>query len=117
MSYDIEAILPGGAVAELPFAHQWGGTYAVEGTGGASLNITYNYSNTLRRVLPGGVQGLDGKPVQETAGALVAAIYALPVEPPDEDYWKDTPGNVRRALVQLLAIALHVPPGCVWRVR
>lgn len=117
MSYDIKAILPSGGTASLPFSHVWGGTIAVGGTAEASLNITYNYSRTLRSVLPGGVQGLDGKLVEETAGALVAAVLALPLEAPDEDYWKETPGNVRRALVQLLSIALHVPPGCRWAVR
>ncbi len=116
MSYDIEALLPDGKVAELPFSHEWGGTVAVGGTSRASLNITYNYSRTLNSVLPGGIPGLKGRPVAETAGELVAAISALPLEAPAEDYWAETPGNVRQALVQLLDIALHVPPGCVWVV-
>lgn len=116
MSYDIEALLPDGEVAELPFSQEWGGTVAIGGTREAALNITYNYSRTLYEVLPGGIPGLKGRPVAETAGELVAAISALPLEAPDEDYWKETPGNARRALVQILDIALHVPPGCAWRV-
>lgn len=96
--------------------HMRGGTYCVGGEDRAKLNITYNYATHYYRVFePGsdkgirciyGMTGADSIPVlQEAADQLKNAV--------DEDYWKPTEGNAKRALLQLIALAKMRPDG-VW---
>lgn len=97
--------------AEMP--HQIkGSTYAVGGTTELTLAITYNYSPIIGRVLPDGLRGLCGKTGAETIPLLKAAVEQLGTDV-DDDYWKPTEGNARRALCGLLAFAQMRPDG-VW---
>lgn len=114
MSYDIhlsDAVT--GVTLELDDPHHMrGGTYCLGGTTSAELNITYNYGPILHRVLPGGIRGLYGRTGAESIPLLNKAIAELGNDV-DEDYWSPTEGNVKRALVQVLALAQMRPDG-VW---
>ncbi|MBR0241207.1 MAG: hypothetical protein IJQ54_01635 [Kiritimatiellae bacterium] len=99
-----------------------GGTYAVGGTRDAWLYVTYNYAGIFARVMgEGGVRQLDGGCVRDSLPVLAKAIDALGDARPDEDYWKSTDGNAKKALVKLNALAdlaLRAFPGerLTWEV-
>ena len=115
MSYDIYLLEPvGGQIVHFDEPHDLaGGTRVLGGTTEAWLNVTYNYSDILRRVLgQKGIRGLYGRTAGETIPQLRGAIGQLA---PDysEDYWEPTEGNVKRALLSLLALAER-RPDAVW---
>lgn len=115
MSYDISLLDPvSRQVIELDEPHHMrGGTYALGGTVEASLNVTYNYAKHFYRTLgEGGIRSLYGKTGAETVPALKRAIEQL-ADDVDDNYWKPTEGNAKRALCQLLALAQMRPDG-IW---
>lgn len=102
-----------------------GGTYCVGGTTEMSLNITYNYSD----IINGKMKQLDiasnddyssyayylsGKTGAETIDPLKRLISSLK-DDVNDDYWKATEGNAKKALCGLLAFAQLRPDG-VWSV-
>ena len=116
MSYDLELCDPvTQEVLCLDAPHQMkGGTCQVGGCPYAELNVTYNYSKHYYRVF--GEQGLRtiyGKTGAESIPLLKAAIEQLG-DDVDDDYWKATEGNAKRALYQLVALAELRPDG-VWQ--
>jgi len=115
MSYDIELVDPvTKGVLELDAPHHMkGGTYAVGGTSRAELNITWNYGEILRCVIPEGIRGLYGKTGSESIPILKTAISNLG-DDAHPDYWQATEGNVKKALCQVLALAQLRPDG-VWQ--
>ena len=119
MSYDLTLHNPDGSVVNLDHKHQLrGGTYDAGGTTEATLNVTYNYANLLDLVWPVvGIHVLEGLTALESVEVLTKGMLSIPWQPPDEDYWKSTQGNVRAMLSDLLVLACLVPPGSVWRVR
>ena len=90
-----------------------GGTYAIGGTCEAWLNITYNYTKILDRVLNGGIRGLYGKTAQEGILILEEAINKLGNDV-DDNYWRATEGNAKIALIGLLELAEKSPPEAIW---
>ena len=131
MSYDISLQDPvTRETIQLSEPHQMrGGTYQVGGSTELSLNITFNYGEIYRRVFGDenvelskfdkmfgggetgirkiyGMTGGDSIPVIEKAIAMLGNDV-------DEDYWKATEGNAKRALLQLVALAKMRPDG-VW---
>lgn len=130
MSYDIDLTDPitkETLILDTPH-HMRGGTFQVGGTPKARLNVTYNYANHFRRVfgdaeLSGldtifggektGIRRLYGMTGAESIPVLEKAISLLG-DDVDDDYWKPTEGNAKRALIQLLALAKMRPDG-VWR--
>lgn len=116
MSYDISLLDPvTKEVILLDEPHDFkGGTYAVGGTDEAWLNITYNYSKHFCRVFgeEKGIRILYGMTGRESIPVLKKAIEQLGNDVND-DYWKSTEGNAKRALQQLLAFAEQKPDG-VW---
>ena len=98
--------------------HITGGTYCVGGTREATLNITYNYGdlyykhiskeNGIRHIY--GMKAIDSIPIlSKVASQLKDNI--------DEDYWKPTEGNAKKALLDLIAlacIAIQECPDCYW---
>lgn len=114
MSYDIHLLDPvTKKVIEFDEPHQLrGGTYQVGGSREAWINVTYNYSKHIGRVLPGGIRSIYGKTGAESIPLLEAAAVQLSDEV-DPDYWTPTEGNVKRALYQILALARIRPDG-VW---
>lgn len=115
MSYDVCLREPvGGQVVQFDEPHYLsGGTYALNGTTEAWLNITYNYGSILRRVLgEKGIRGLYGRTAEETIPQLRDAIGQLAPDYSD-DYWEPTEGNVKRALLNLLALAER-RPDAIW---
>lgn len=132
MSYDIDLCDPvTGEVLQLDAPHHMrGGTYAVGGTTDASVNITFNYGAILRKALGDGATSLTewermfgggetgirriyGQTGAATIPLLSGAIAKLG-DDVDPDYWKATEGNVKRSLMQLLALAQMRPDG-VWK--
>lgn len=93
--------------------HMRGGTFALGGTREASLNVTYNYSPHYSRVMGEkgirtiyGMTGAVSLPILREAAAKLG-------DDVDDDYWKPTEGNAKRALLQLAALAEMRPDG-VW---
>lgn len=83
-----------------------GGTYAVGGTDEAWLNITYNYAKFFYNTFGDkGIRSLYGKDIAKTIPRIEKAIAALGNEKPVEDYWADTAGNAKAALINLKHLA------------
>lgn len=118
MSWDVEIIDPAtGCVAEIGRHSLAGGTYAAGGTTRAEFNITYNYGHLFRQYLDAdkGIKVLEGKTVAQTIDLLKKTVAAMPNEKPGPDYWKATPGNVKRCLEDLVQLATASPQNGVWR--
>lgn len=90
-----------------------GGTYAMGGTTGLWLNVTYNYGKHYYRVLGDkGIRTIYGMTGAESIPVLEAAAAKLSDEVSD-NYWEATEGNAKRPLLQLTAMARMRPDG-VW---
>lgn len=95
----------------------FGTEVCVGGTNAMTLGVTYNYSSIINKVFEseeGYAYFLNGKSGAETIPYLKNAIEKLK-DDVDDDYWKPTEGNAKRALSQLLAFAQMRPDG-IWRV-
>ena len=117
MSYDVYLVdKETHQVLTLDYAHfMHGGTYIAEGTSDLWLNVTYNYSKIIRLTLdPAGLRVLDQMPASQTIPMLEEAIAQL-ADDVDENYWKATEGNVKRALTYLKEMATLRPDG-IWKV-
>lgn len=123
MSYDINLLDPiTKEVIEINDAHFLrGGTYKVGGSKELTLNITYNYSKILHRVIQlkntpseykTGIRSLYGMTALEAVPILEAAISNLK-DDVDEDYWKATEGNTKRALNNLLTMCKMRPDAII----
>lgn len=116
MSYDIQLTDPiTGNVLETDTPHQMnGGTYQIGGTRFLWLNVTYNYSIDFYRVFDcdKGIRSIYGLTGAESLPLLDKAIASLG-DNVDEDYWKPTEGNAKRALIQLRTMAAMRPDG-IW---
>ena len=91
-----------------------GGTYVSGGTTKAWLNITYNYGKIFRQHLDKdkSIRCIYGMTGAESIPVLQKAVDALGNDV-DDNYWKPTEGNAKRALLQLIALAKMRPDG-VW---
>lgn len=131
MSYDIRLIdhtTHKVLEAENPHFMQ-GGTFCPGGTKELWLNITYNYAAVLCKVLQRdiidqdtgkrttlvGLDAINGIYAAETISMLRKAINSLSDDGANESYWHPTEGNVKKALIQLKALADMRPDG-VWEV-
>ena len=118
MSYDIRLVQKGtGETVTMPENHFIrGGIYAVEGTKQLCLNITYNYSTVLARVLGDerGIRSLYGQKSYDTLQTLCSAIKKCNRADISDNYWQPAENNVAMALVGLLEMALMAPTG-VWQ--
>lgn len=121
MSYDVYLADPiTGKALEVGFTHQLtGGTYCDGGTNEAWLNITYNYSNILYQVFDtnerngfGGIRSIYGLTGAESIPVIEQAISQLSNHV-SNDYWEATEGNVKSALLKVLALAQLRPDG-IW---
>lgn len=123
MSYDIELVDPvSKQVIEIADAHfMRGGTYRLGGSNKLSLNITYNYSSILHRVLvpkstpseyTTGIRSLYGLTALEGIPLLESAIGEL-ADDSSEDYWEPTEGNVKRSLNNLLTMCKMRPDALI----
>ena len=115
MSYDISLCDPvTHEEIEVNDAHfMRGGTYQVGGTTRLWLNVTYNYGPFYYKTLgEDGIRKIYGMTGSESIPILRAAADKLSDET-DPDYWKSTPGNAKRALLQLIEIAKMRPDG-IW---
>jgi hypothetical protein len=116
MSYDITLLDPV-TKQEIQFdqkRHMAGGIYALGGTNGAWLNVTYNYSRFFKMVIDeqDGIRKIYGMTGLQSLPILENAISALKDDATD-DYWEPTEGNAKRALIQLRTLAQMRPDG-VW---
>lgn len=115
MSYDIELVDPiANEVLILDNPHHMrGGTYCIGGENRCKLNITYNYSGHFHKVFgENGIRTLYGLTGAASIPVLRKAISQLG-DDVDDNYWKSTEGNAKRALLQLLALAEMRPDG-IW---
>ena len=94
----------------------FGGTVCVGGTNAMSLDVTYNYSVIINRVIDGHgytyAKFFNEKTGAEIIPMLKEAISKLS-DDVDEDYWKATEGNAKRILCQLLAFAQMRPDAVI----
>jgi hypothetical protein len=124
MSYDVK-FCQGELPCKLPFPPPHGGTFCLDDDyHEAWLNITYNYSKIYYKYglsigklekPERGVRVLEGKSASQCVRILTSVIPQLGNET-DSDYWKPTEGNAKRALVNLLSIAIAVPPKAICHV-
>ena len=123
MSYDIDLVDPiSKEVLQVENPHfMRGGTYRVGGSTELSLNITYNYSVHLHKVLAPsitpsetktGIRSLYGMVALEAIPHLEQAVSQLSDEV-SSDYWEPTEGNVKRALTQLLTMCRMRPDALI----
>lgn len=123
MSYDIDLLDPiTKEVIEINDAHFLrGGTYQMGGSTELSLNMTYNYSKFLHQVIQpeftpsedkSGIRSLYGLTALETIPILEVAISNLK-DDVDEDYWKPTEGNTKKALNNLLTMCKMRPDAII----
>ena len=118
MSYDFKFV-KNGEVCRLPFSTPHGGTYCIDPEyNEAKLNMTYNYHKIMfdlgitayrHKDDPKGIYVIEGKKASSIAKKLAEVIPKLKDEV-DPDYWKPTEGNVKKALSNLLLMAVSVPP-------
>ena len=97
--------------------YMFGSNVCIGGTTAMTLDITYNYSSIINKVTDcedGYADYINGKTGAETISFLKATIEKL-ANDVDDDYWRPTEGNAKRALSQLLALAQMRPDG-VWMV-
>ena len=123
MSYDIDLLDPiTKKVIEIKDAHFLrGGTYKMGGSTELSLNMTYNYSEILHKVIQpkstpseykAGIRSLYRMTALEATPILEAAISTLKDDVVD-DYWQPTEGNVKRALNNLLTMCKMRPDAII----
>ena len=123
MAYDINLLDPiTKNVIEIKDAHFLrGGTYKVGGSTELSLNMTYNYSEILHKVIQpkstpskdkSGIRSLYGITALEATPILEAAISSLKNDVVD-DYWQPTEGNVKQALNNLLTMCKIRPDAII----
>lgn len=123
MSYDIDLVDPvSKEVLQVENPHfMKGGTYQVGGSSELSLNMTYNYSVHLHRVLTPsttpsedktGVRSLYGMTALEAIPYLERAVSQL-ADDVSSDYWEPTEGNVKKALIQLLTMCRMRPDALI----
>ena len=123
MSYDIDLLDPiTKEVIEINDAHFLrGGTYQMGGSTELSLNMTYNYSKFLHQVIQpeftpsedkSGIRSLYGLTALEATPILEAAISTLK-DDVDQDYWKPTEGNTKKALNNLLTMCKMRPDAII----
>lgn len=115
MSYDIYLKNPEtGNTIIFDEPHQIsGGTYQVGGSTEAWLNITYNYAPHYYRIYgEKGIRFLYGMAARDSIPYLQEGIALLSNDVSD-DYWESTEGNAKKALIQLLSLAL-MAPNAVW---
>lgn len=123
MSYDINLLDPiTKEVIEINDTHFIrGGTYQMGGSTELSLNITYNYSEFLHRVLQPsttpseyetGIRSLYGMTALEAIPILENAISNLK-DDVDSNYWTPTEGNTKRALNNLLTMCKMRPDSII----
>jgi hypothetical protein len=116
MSYDIDLVDPvSGETLHAETKHDIrGGTYVMGGSTELSLNVTYNYAKHYYRTLgEKGIRTIYGMTGAESIPLLKSAAEQLGNDV-DDDYWKPTEGNSKRALIQLIALAQLRPDG-VWK--
>lgn len=94
-----------------------GGTYALGGTTEASLNITYNYGDIFRKVLPkvddaDGIKSIHQKSSKDSIPLLKNAVTELRDDKSD-NYWESTEGDAQAALMNLIELVEKAPEG-IW---
>lgn len=124
MSYDFKFVKDG-ETCRLPFVTPRGGTYCIDPEyNEAKLNMTYNYHKIMFDLGiepyrhdddPKGIYVMEGKRASSIAKKLAQVIPKLNGNV-DDDYWKATEGNVKKALTNLLLIAVNVPPDAICEV-
>lgn len=123
MSYDIDLVDPiSKEVIQVKDPHfMVGGTYKLGGSTELSLNMTYNYSVHLHKVLvpnetpsgdKTGIRSLYGMTALEAIPYLEEAVSQLS-DDVSSDYWEPTEGNVKRALNQLLTMCRMRPDALI----
>lgn len=83
------------------------------GTDELWTNETYNYSPVFRKALGGdGINDFDGRQAADVIPLIINALPKLQ-DDVDDDYWKATDGNAKRALFRILALCEMRPDGIV----
>lgn len=105
MSYDISWVDENGVPYDTGVAIKEGGTYRMDGETCTMLNVTYNYSSLFS------FKQLDGMKLLDCWPLLKEFSDKFKECKPCEDYWADTPGNVKKAVDILLGFVERFPEG------
>lgn len=89
--------------------HSEGGTYDIDGTDEAEMDVTYNYSSKFN------FRGLHGRTGEETLQELTETVIELG-NAREGGYWQDTDGNVGYAC-SVLAVWASENPQATWHVN
>lgn len=111
MSYDIKLLDKNNEVIKLDAPKVMVmGNMQMGGETEACVNITYNYGPIFRNVIDKNqsIRWLYGKKARDTIEVLTQAITSLKNEF-SGNYWDCTEGNAKRALMNLLELALMYP--------
>lgn len=87
-----------------------GCTYAVGGTNKLEFSITFNYAKKMESVFGCKFKDLDYTQIDNLIDLIVRAMSLIVYEPPSDNYWEDTWGNVYKALFDLLQLCMLAPP-------
>lgn len=115
MSYDISLVHPETKETVILDEKHYlaGGTYNLEGTKEAWLNVTFNYHNRYQKVFgPEGIKVLIGLTAKEAIDLVGSAISML-ADDVDNNYWVSTEGNAKLALRKLDFLLNAVPPDSI----
>ncbi len=114
MSYNIRLQNEAGEICKFKTRQNLDGdTYQLGGTEEARFNITYNYAGHFYHVMgEKGIRTIYGIKALDSIPFLANAARALRNDV-DDDYWKPTEGNARRAILTLINMASQCPDG-IW---
>lgn len=115
MSYDIHLIDPETreTIKVEPPHHFRGGTYQFGGTKELWLSVTYNYSEHFHKVFgSNGIRTIYGMTGLESIPLLMNAAEQLK-DGETKNYWEPSEDNAKRALLNLLELAILAPYG-IW---
>lgn len=120
MSYDICATDINFNIIKIEHHNIQGGTFAINGTNEAKLNITFNYNEHFKKVFSfEGIHYLHHKNVIDTIQNLNEAINNLKDDYTNY-YWDSTEGNAKLALINLRELALltlKVDTDAIWVIN
>jgi hypothetical protein len=119
MSYDISIVdsKTGDTIQVSENHFLRGAIYCPGGTKELWVSVTFNYSSFFVKAFLNnkGIKILNGMAIKDSLPMLVSARSNLSGDP-HESYWEATEGNARKAVTDLIYLALLAPDEAIWKV-